>query len=99
MVESVSDDEIFAAKAALAHDGVGCEPASATTIAGIRKLVASGKIPRGADIVAVLTGHQLKDPEISLRRRGDEDLARQRLRVEPDVNKLRAALERILASD
>ncbi len=65
MVESVSDDEIFAAKAALAHDGVGCEPASATTIAGIRKLVASGKnLHRGADIVAVLTGHQLKDPEI-----------------------------------
>jgi threonine synthase len=98
MVESVSDDEIFAAKAALAHDGVGCEPASATTIAGIRKLVASGKIPRGADIVAVLTGHQLKDPEISLRRRADEDLARQRLRVEPDVNRLRAVLERVLAS-
>jgi threonine synthase len=98
LAESVTDDEIFAAKAALAHDGVGCEPASATTIAGIRKLTATGKIPRGADVVAVLTGHQLKDPEISLRRRGDEALANQRLRVEPDAKHLRAALERILAS-
>jgi threonine synthase len=98
LAESVSDEEIFAAKAALAHDGVGCEPASATTIAGIRKLVASGKIPRGADVVAVLTGHQLKNPEISLRRRSEVDMARQLLRVEPDVKHLRAALERVLAS-
>jgi len=96
--ESVSDAEIFAAKAALAHDGVGCEPASATTIAGIRKLVSSEKIPRDADVVAILTGHQLKDPEISLRRRTGEDLDRQRVHVEPDLEHLRAALERILAS-
>ena len=99
LCESVSDAEIFAAKAALAKDGVGCEPASATTLAGIRKLVASGKIERGADVVAVLTGHQLKDPEISLRRKSDEELARQRVSVEPDVRKVRAVLEKILASE
>ena len=98
LCESVTDDQIFEAKAALARDGVGCEPASAASIAGIRKLVQSRKIEPGADVVAVLTGHQLKDPESGLRRRSEEDLNRQRLRVEPDVKHLRAALERVLAS-
>ncbi|MGB8591996.1 MAG: threonine synthase [Candidatus Acidiferrales bacterium] len=95
--ESVSDAEIFEAKAALARDGVGCEPASAASVAGIQKLRASGKIERGADVVAILTGHQLKDPESGLRRRGEAELARQRLRVEPDAKKLRAAIESVLA--
>ena len=93
----MSDAEIFEAKAALARDGVGCEPASAATVAGIQKLRASGKIERGADVVAILTGHQLKDPESGLRRRGEAELARQRLRVEPDAKKLRAAIESVLA--
>lgn len=96
LCESLSDDEIFEAKAALARDGIGCEPASATTVAGIRKLRSGGKIEAGADVVAILTGNQLKDPESSLRRRSTEDLARQRISVDADRRKLRAALERIL---
>ena len=96
LCESVSDAQIFEAKAALAHDGVGCEPASAATLAGIRKLTRAGKIERGADVVAVLTGHQLKDPESGLRRRSEADLSRQRLQVEADPKKLRAAMENIL---
>jgi threonine synthase len=96
MCESVTDDETFEAKAALAQDGIGCEPASATTIAGIRKLRSAGKIEPGADVVAILTGNQLKDPESSLRRRTSEYLARQRVSVEADADKLRAALEQIL---
>jgi threonine synthase len=96
LCESVSDDQIFEAKAALAKDGIGCEPASAASVAGIRKLALARKIEPGADVVAVLTGHQLKDPEISLQRRSERDLARQRLRVEPTVEKLRAALEGLL---
>ncbi len=47
LCESVSDEEIFEAKAALAQDGVGCEPASAASVAGIRKLVRAGKIEDG----------------------------------------------------
>ena len=43
--------------------GIGCEPASAATLAGIRKLTANGTIDRGADVVAVLTGNLLKDPD------------------------------------
>ncbi len=94
--ESVTDDEIFEAKATLAKDGVGCEPASAASVAGIRKLVRSGKIEKGADLVAVLTGHQLKDPEIGIKRRSAEELAQQRLHVEADIRKLRAALESVM---
>ncbi|MGH7667154.1 MAG: threonine synthase [Candidatus Dormibacteria bacterium] len=67
--ESVSDQEIGAAKEALGHDGVGCEPASATTVASLRKLRQSGKLRADADVVALLTGHQLKDAEYILEER------------------------------
>ena len=96
LCESVTDEEIFEAKAALAKDGVGCEPASAASIAGIQKLVRAGKIEDGADVVAVLTGHQLKDPEISIKRRSEQELSQQRLHVEADIRKLRAALETVM---
>jgi len=96
LCESVTDEQIFEAKAALAKDGVGCEPASAASVAGIQKLVRSGKIADGADVVAVLTGHQLKDPEIGIKRRSEREMAQQRLHVEADVHKLRAALESVL---
>ena len=59
----VSDDEIAEAKSVIGRDGIGCEPASATTLAGVRKLVREGTIPRDACIVAVLTGHVLKDTD------------------------------------
>jgi threonine synthase len=61
-VVAVSDEEIFAAKAVVDHAGVGCEPASAASIAGVRKLVAAGEIQSNARVAAVLTGHLLKDP-------------------------------------
>jgi threonine synthase len=60
---SVSEGEIADAKAIIGRDGIGCEPASATTVAGIKKLVAVGQIRRDEDVVAVLTGHILKDPD------------------------------------
>lgn len=62
-VLSVSETEIADAKAIIGRDGVGCEPASATTVAGIKKLVADGTIHAGETVVAVLTGHILKDPD------------------------------------
>ncbi len=91
--ESVTDAEIFEAKEVLAEDGVGCEPASAATIAGVRKLVRAGKIERHADIVCVLTGNQLKDTEYIMRHRSEAKESRQRLRVEPSLEELRKALE------
>jgi threonine synthase len=62
-VEKASEQEIADAKAQIGRCGIGCEPASAATLAGIRKLTASGVIERNADVVAVLTGHLLKDPD------------------------------------
>lgn len=62
-VIAVSEQEIADAKAIIGRDGIGCEPASATTVAGIRKLVASGHIRRDERVIAVLTGHVLKDPD------------------------------------
>ena len=62
-VTTVTEQEIADAKAIIGRDGIGCEPASATTVAGIRKLVAAGKIQAGEFVVAVLTGHVLKDPD------------------------------------
>ncbi len=61
MVIDVTDQEIGEAKDIIGRDGIGCEPASATTLAGIRKLVAAGKLDSEAVIAAVLTGHALKD--------------------------------------
>ena len=63
VVERVSEQEIADAKAQIGRCGIGCEPASAATLAGIRKLTAAGVIDRGADVVAVLTGNLLKDPD------------------------------------
>jgi threonine synthase len=62
-VERVSEQEIADAKAIIGACGIGCEPASAATLAGIRKLTASGTIADDADVVAVLTGNVLKDPD------------------------------------
>ncbi len=62
-VESVTEQEIADAKAVIGRCGIGCEPASATTLAGIRKLRAAGKIRSDENIIAVLTGNVLKDPD------------------------------------
>ena len=62
-VEQVSEQEIADAKAMIGRDGIGCEPASAVTLAGIKKMVADGRINPAEDIIAILTGHVLKDPD------------------------------------
>ena len=61
---SVSDDAILDAKAIVDRAGIGAEPASCAAVAGVRALVAAGSIPKDASVVAVLTGHMLKDPDI-----------------------------------
>lgn len=67
VVLAVTDEEILAAKRSVDSSGVGCEPASAASVAGVRRLVAEGVIAPDARVVAVLTGHILKDPEILTR--------------------------------
>lgn len=62
-IEAVTDDEILAAYRDLARlEGIFCEPASAASVAGIRKMAAAGQLDPDATVVAVLTGHGLKDP-------------------------------------
>ena len=66
-VITVSEQEIADAKAMIGRDGIGCEPASATTVAGLRKLVNDGFIRKDESVVAVLTGHLLKDTDYVIR--------------------------------
>jgi threonine synthase len=61
LVESVTDEEILTAKAVIDRSGIGCEPASAATLAGAKKLVERGIIRRDEKVVGILTGHLLKD--------------------------------------
>jgi threonine synthase len=71
-VEQVSEVEIALAKAEIGSDGVGCEPASAVTLAGLKKLVQQGFVKANENVVLILTGHVLKDPEFTLKlHRGD----------------------------
>jgi threonine synthase len=64
VIEAVTDQEIIEAYRDLArHEGIFCEPASAASVAGVRKMAAAGRLDAGATIVCVLTGHGLKDPD------------------------------------
>jgi threonine synthase len=62
VVRAVSDQEILDAKAQVGAGGLGCEPASAASVAGAKRLVSEGVIDPAQRVVCVLTGHQLKDP-------------------------------------
>ena len=71
-VEQVSEIEIALAKAEIGAEGVGCEPASAVTLAGLKKLVNQGFVKPNENVVLVLTGHTLKDADFTLKfHRGD----------------------------
>ena len=63
VVESVTEQEIADAKAQIGLAGIGCEPASAASLAGLKKLVNAGVIAADADVVGILTGNVLKDPD------------------------------------
>jgi threonine synthase len=64
--EQVSEIEIAQAKAEIGAEGIGCEPASAVTLAGLKKLLKQGFVKREESVVLVLTGHLLKDPGFTI---------------------------------
>jgi len=64
--EQVSEIEIAQAKAEIGAEGIGCEPASAVTLAGLRKLAAQGFVQPKEAVVLVLTGNLLKDPDFTM---------------------------------
>src|SRR5438552_9610643 len=65
-VEQVSEVEITQAKAEIGGDGIGCEPASAVPLAGLKKLVKQGFVKKNESVVLILTGPLVKDPEFTL---------------------------------
>ena len=66
VVREVTDQEILDAKARVGSGGMGCEPASAASVAGTKKLVAEGVIAPDDRVVCILTGHLLKDPNATI---------------------------------
>ena len=72
VVEEVSDQQIMDAKAVVDGVGIGCEPASACSVAGVKKLAERKIIKRGDTVLGVLTGHILKDPEATIGYHADD---------------------------
>ena len=67
VVREVSDEEILEHRAMVARWGFGCEPASAAGVAGLRKLLDEQVISPGETVVCILTGHELKDPNATVK--------------------------------
>jgi threonine synthase len=89
---AVSEEEIAEAKAAVGRDGVGCEPASAATVAGLRRLVAAGEASPDEEVVCVLTGHMLKDPDYTVDYHLHHPRGNAPVRVAADLDEIRRAL-------
>ncbi len=96
VVLSVSDAELLEAKAVIDGSGVGCEPASAASVAGVRALTRNGTITPGQRVVAVLTGHMLKDPEVMLAYHRDLQPAPAFANRSIEIDATLADLERVL---
>ncbi|MDQ3207254.1 MAG: threonine synthase [Gemmatimonadota bacterium] len=98
VVLSVSDAELLEAKAAVDASGVGCEPASAATLAGLRQLVRQGTVKPSDRVIGVLTGHILKDPGLLLKYHQETDPpppgANRPLEIDADIREI----ERVLKS-
>ncbi|HEY6050269.1 MAG TPA: threonine synthase, partial [Thermoanaerobaculia bacterium] len=96
VVLAVSDFEIMEAKAAVDGCGVGCEPASAAAIAGVRALVRKRQMDPSERVVAVLTGHILKDPGVLIEYHKETDPpppgANRPVEIDPDLS----AVEKVL---
>jgi threonine synthase len=88
--EKVNDEEILDAQKLLARtEGIGVEPASASSIAGLRKMVESGEIDNGEDVVCIVTGHLLKDPNTAI------NACKEPINIEPNIESLKNALSRL----
>jgi len=85
--ETVTDDEILEAQKELARkEGIGVEPASAASIAGLKKLVTDGVIDKGEQVVCIVTGHLLKDPNTAI------NACVEPTEIDADINALKKVL-------
>jgi threonine synthase len=95
---AVNDGELLEAKAAIDAAGVGCEPASAASVAGARELRRRGTIKPGERVIAILTGHILKDPGLLLRYHQEVDppppWANRPIEIEPSLSEIERVLKR-----
>ncbi|SNS77267.1 threonine synthase [Granulicella rosea] len=93
--EEVSEQEIALAKAQIGAEGVGCEPASAVTLAGLKKLVAQGKVGPEERVVLILTGHTLKDSDYTIHyHKGDLLTAEEKAAISPADAELNSLLQK-----
>jgi len=94
---SVPDEELLEAKAAIDASGVGCEPASAASIAGVRELRRRGTIAPGDRVIAILTGHILKDSGLLLKYHQEMDpapaWANRPIEIEPSLSAVESVLK------
>jgi len=99
VVLSTSDAELLEAKAAVDASGVGCEPASAVTLAGLRQLVRQGTVKPSDRVVGVLTGHILKDPGLLLKYHPATDpppqSANRPIEIDPDIREVERVLRQM----
>ncbi|HET8648652.1 MAG TPA: threonine synthase, partial [Gemmatimonadales bacterium] len=98
LVLAVTDEEILEAKAMVDRCGIGCEPASAAAVAGVRRLVQTGEIQPHDRVVAVLTGHILKDPGILLRYHQEMEPALPGANRPTEIEPTIEAVRRVVAS-
>jgi threonine synthase len=103
LVLSATDEEILEAKAAIDASGIGCEPASAASLAGLRRLVRDGSVKPGERVVAILTGHILKDPGLLLRYHQEITPppagANRPVEIDPTISDLERALQQAVNSE
>jgi threonine synthase len=96
-VTTVTDDEIMDAKAMVDRVGIGCEPASAASVAGIRKLITNGVIKSEETVIGVLTGNLLKDPNATVDYHtgawSKAQFANHPIQLEADIDAVRKVLE------
>ncbi|HRF97190.1 MAG TPA: pyridoxal-phosphate dependent enzyme, partial [Aggregatilineales bacterium] len=96
VVEMVTDQEIMDAKALIDRVGIGCEPASACSLAGAKKLVDMGIIQPHETVVGILTGHVLKDPDATINYHRDQ-LANIRAQYPNQIHQANANSDEIAA--
>jgi threonine synthase len=96
-VLDVSDEAIADARAVVGRDGVGCEPASAASLAGLRALREAGTVEPGDDVVLVLTGHVLKDGAYAARYHASGARFANAIVPTPTGDALRALLDEVSA--
>jgi len=95
VVREVSDEDILHAKAAVGRYGLGCEPASGASVAGLKLLRQQGVIGADERVVCILTGHQLKDPNVTVRYHSEmeAELSNRPVEVPNEMSAIIEALE------